>query len=244
MAKHLRYLAALLLAIAVIFSVYKANSLVDSYKAIGVAYADFAAFRPQTAQKSDASPSGGITNSGIVSLKEKNHDVLGWITIPHTAIDYPFVQAADNAYYLHRDLNGDYLYAGTTFMDYRNAADFSDGNTILYGHSMKDGSMFANLRRFADREFFEVNNRGTIFLADQTLQVEFFAFVYADARADRIYSRYNSKNTRIVFLEYLRKNAANYRDIGASESDSFVTLSTCVNSSGDERMVLIGRIVR
>ena len=76
------------------------------------------------------------------ALDFQNPDVVAWIQIPGTQINYPVVQGKDNDYYLHRDLNGQKSTAGTIFLDYADQADFSSLHNVLYGHHMKNGSMF------------------------------------------------------------------------------------------------------
>lgn len=86
------------------------------------------------------------------SLLRYNSDVVGWIYAEGTNINYPVVKGDDNDYYLHRDMDGNYSASGTIFIDCDNEPNFSDGNTIMYGHHMKDNSMFAQLEMFADME--------------------------------------------------------------------------------------------
>ena len=83
-------------------------------------------------------------------LQQKNEDIVAWIYIPALDISYPVLQADDNEYYLHRDVNREYLYAGSIFMDAWNNPFFYNYNTIIYGHNMRDGSMFARLKDLSD----------------------------------------------------------------------------------------------
>ncbi len=87
-------------------------------------------------------------------LCARNPDIIGWICVDAfgDVISYPIAHAKDNDYYLHRDIDGSYLFAGTIFADYRNGKTFGDPNTILYGHNMKDRSMFGNLRFLKEQE--------------------------------------------------------------------------------------------
>ena len=184
-------------------------------------------------------PDGGIVNQGVIDLQAQYPDAVGWLTVPGTRIDYPFVQAADNDYYLRRDLNGDHAMAGTLFMDYRCAKDLSSGNTIIYGHHMKNGSMFGTLKAFAEKDFFGANTRGTICLPHETLTLEFFAYLVVKSTDEKIYGADLGEG----YFEYVRQNARQYRDIGLTDSDRVVTLSTCSYEFTDARMVLLGRAV-
>ena len=90
-------------------------------------------------------------------LHQTNADVIGWIYIEDTNINYPIVQGTDNKYYVDHMVDGTKNGAGSIFMDYRNALDFSDPNTVIYGHNMKNKTMFAHITEYKDPEFFEAH---------------------------------------------------------------------------------------
>ena len=183
-------------------------------------------------------------NQSIVDLQASHPDAVGWLTIPNTRVDYPFVQGVDNKQYLHLDLNQNQSAAGTIFMDFRNNSDFSDFNTIIYGHHMRSGSMFAALQEFDKQAFFEANRTGTIFLANATYEIEFFAFAVIQPNDAMIYNPAITTDTdRIAFLDYINTTARHWRDIGATENDRIVTLSTCNYEFNNARMVLVGRLI-
>jgi SrtB family sortase len=185
-----------------------------------------------------------IINQSILDLQAKYPDVVGWLAIPNTQIDYPFVQGSDNDHYLHRDLDQNQSQAGTIFMDYRNSKDFSDFNTIIFGHNMRNGSMFGELRNFTDQDFFDNNGTGIIFLATETYEVEFMAFAVIGPDDAAIYNpSIATEADRLAFLSYIRSVARHYRDIGITKEDRIITLSTCSYEFSDARMVLIGRVL-
>lgn len=183
-------------------------------------------------------------NQGIVDLKEEYVDAVGWITIPHTGVDHPFVQAGDNDYYVRKDMDGNFAMAGTIFMDCQSAGDFSGFNMILYGHHMRNGTMFASLAQYYDEEFFKTNTKGTIFLADKTLSLDFFAFIIVKEDDTVVYGDPSDEGARDAMLEYISENAMNYREIGVDTDDHLVTLSSCTREFNDYRMLLIGRATR
>jgi sortase B len=178
-----------------------------------------------------------IVNQSVIDLQAKYPDALGWLTVPGTKIDYPFVQSKDNDYYLRRDLNGDYALAGTLFMDYRCEKDFTSQNTIIYGHHMKNGSMFGTLKAFNDKAFFGENRYGTIYLPNETLTLEFFAYMVVKSTDREIYSIEPGES----YLGYVSQNARQYRDIGLATGDRIVCLSTCSYEFDNARMVLLAR---
>lgn len=89
------------------------------------------------------------------SLKKVNEDIIGWIRVNALDISYPIAQSTNNDYYLHRTFERVDNFAGCIFMEYQNHSDFSDKNTIIYGHNMKNGSMFGTLRKFYEDEVYE-----------------------------------------------------------------------------------------
>jgi len=194
-------------------------------------------YRPEEVNSNDEAE-GTATNQKIIDLQnEVNNRVVGWLTIPDTVIDYPFVLPADNSYYLKRDLYGNYAEARSLFMDYRCNEDFKDFNTIIYGHNMKNSSMFGDLRSFADEGFFDANRCGTIFLKDSTLSLEFFAYMVVRSSDGIIYE---VSEERSEFFKYVKENARNYRE--PDIKSPIVTLSTCSYEFNDARIVLIAAI--
>lgn len=89
------------------------------------------------------------------ALRKINPDIVGWIVIPDTAINYPIVQTMDNSTYLHQSFEGNKNACGTIFMNTYNHADYTDWNTVIYGHNMKNGSMFATLNKYKDEDFYK-----------------------------------------------------------------------------------------
>lgn len=98
------------------------------------------------------------------ALQAENPDIYAWITIPGTNVDYPILQReGDNGYYLNHSVDGAGSIAGAIFTEDYNSKDFTDPNTIIYGHNMKNGSMFRTLHNYSDREFFDNNRDITIY---------------------------------------------------------------------------------
>lgn len=104
------------------------------------------------------------------ALKQINADIVAWIRIPGV-LDYPVVQGTDNSYYLHHTFRKEYNIAGSIFLDARNTADFSDSKNIIYGHNMRDGSMFHVLRKFQDLDFYQSNREIWLYLSDGSVEV-------------------------------------------------------------------------
>ena len=119
----------------------------------------------------------------FASLKETNPDIYAWIEIPDTNVNYPIVQSADDdSYYLNHTIDGQEGYPGSIYTEKVNAKDFSDFNTVIYGHDMKDGSMFKDLHKFEDADFFEQHDKVTIYTENECKTYQIFAAVVYDNR--------------------------------------------------------------
>ena len=123
-------------------------------------------------------------NVDFEKLKAKNPDVIGWIYLPDSAIDYPVVQGEDNDYYLHRDLDGSYLYDGCIFADATNREPFKDFNTVIYGHRMMSGAMFASLKYFADKDYMDSHRIIQIETPEKSYDLHVVAFCSEDTSSD------------------------------------------------------------
>jgi len=188
-----------------------------------------------------AGQSSGADNGWLSELTAINPDTVGWLVIPNTQVDYPFVMSKDNSDYLHEDIHGDSSASGTIFMDCACARDFSGFNTIIYGHHMNNGSMFGTIKYFEDKPFFDANRTGTIYLPGRTLTLEIFAFMTVKPDDETIYGTAGADNAQ-EYLAYVKKHAELYRNIELSSSDRIVTLSTCSYAFNDARMVLIAKV--
>ena len=231
--------AALVLVAVIGYSGYQLQDINRGYAQEAQMHSRVLRLRP-TPRVDPAAPN---ENREILDLQAEFSDVVGWLSIPNTRIDYPFVQGKDNDFYLHLDLDQNWAAAGTIFMDYRNRPDFSDFSTILFGHHMRNGSMFAALQRFDDPAFFQANDTGTIFLADKTYEIRFMAFAVIEPNDVVIYNPViSSDEDKIAFLEHVRSTARYYRDINATANDRIITLSTCNYEFYNARMVLVGML--
>lgn len=109
------------------------------------------------------------------ALRETGPDIIGWLTLPDTPVNYPVTQADDNEYYLHHLYDGTYNKVGCLFADYENKADFSDRNTIIYGHNMRDGSMFAALNEYDEQSYFDTHKQMYLVTPEGGYLCEIFA---------------------------------------------------------------------
>lgn len=173
------------------------------------------------------------------ALWETNQDVVGWLYCEDTPINLPLVQAEDNSYYLHRLLDGTWNSAGTLFMDYRNAGDFSDKNTIIYGHNMKNKEMFGTLSNYRGQSYYEAHPIMWLLTPEESFQVALIAGYVAPYNAE-IYSFGLAEGDVSALVEKAIKQSTFQSGFQVSRADRYVTLSTCSYEYDNARYVLIG----
>ncbi len=176
----------------------------------------------------------------LKELMEINEDVIGWISIDKTHIDYPMVQGEDDFEYLNKDVHGDFALSGSIFLSSENERDFSDPYSIIYGHHMDNGAMFGDVTKFTKKKYFDTHKKGTLYLPDRSYKIEIFAVVKTNASNNVLYNVHSDRETLLAHVE---ENAKHYRDIGQTSEDTIIGLSTCSESITNGRVILYGRLV-
>lgn len=179
-------------------------------------------------------------------LLQVNPNVCGWVTMDNTQIDYPILQGKTNFTYLNTDVYGNFALAGSIFLDSRNSRDFTDTNSLLYGHHMADHKMFGDLDLYKDAKFFEKNTTGTLILPDSAYNLEIISCMLVGAAEDNIFEPTAWKDHNISrFLKWVRKNALHiHEDIlteleNAEEPFRILSLSTCSYEYTDARTIVL-----
>ena len=177
------------------------------------------------------------------NLFEKNIDYRGWIKIDNTNINYPILQGQDNEEYLYKDINNKYIVSGSIFMNYLNNG-FDDQNTVLFGHNMKNGTMFANLKKYKEEDFFYNNNYIEIELSNgQYLKYKVFSVYITDINDNYTKTSFEDKDEYKEFLERIKNKSIYKSDISVNENDKIITLSTCSYEFDDARLVVTGKLI-
>lgn len=175
-------------------------------------------------------------------------DIYAWIYIPETAVDYPVLRHPDdNSYYLNHNIDGTRGYPGCIYTEDYNTTDFTDHNTVLYGHNMKNGTMFGTLHKFEDAEFFSENQYIYVYTPDEVFVYRIFrAYEYTDIH---LLAGYETA-TEEGFGEYLeeamsvRSMISNVdEDVEVTSQDRIITLSTCCSKPG-RRYLVQGLLLR
>lgn len=208
-------------------------------------------------------------------LKETNEDIYAWVYIPKESelknenndaientedaetsenkkeiqVDYPVLQdPEDDLYYLDYNLDGSKGYPGCIYTEHTyNKIDFTDQNTVLYGHNMRDGSMFAGLHLFEDEEFYDNNRYIYVYSPDKNYAYEIFGALEIDDRHILDGWDFDQEGIMEVYRDFLKdiSNYGNFNRVDVTDEDKFITLSTCTSAArgDDTRFIVVGRLV-
>lgn len=165
-------------------------------------------------------------------LKEINKQVVGWLKVKGTEIEYPVVQAKDNNYYLKRNLEKNYNVGGWIFADYKNKFDGTDKNIVIYGHNMKDNSMFGSLKNILNEEWYNNEENYIVDFTTEQEQMKYQVFSIYKIENEDYYINTEFKNNDFkTFIDTIEKRSVKEFDIEVSENDSILTLSTCADNN-------------
>ena len=174
------------------------------------------------------------------ALMEINSDVVGWIYIEGTNINYPVVQGPDNSYYMNRLFDGSANSAGSIFMDYRNEPDMSCRNTVLYGHHMKNGTMFNQITKYKQQDFYDQHPTALLMSPGGNYKIEFIAGYVTDLNSDAWKIEFATDEEFSRWLADAMAQSTFISTIEPEAQDRVVTLSTCSYEYADARYVLVG----
>lgn len=173
----------------------------------------------------------------FASLQKINSDICAWLWMPGTQITYPILHGSNNERYLDTAFNGEHSVSGSIFMDARNNGDFSDENTIIYGHNMKDHSMFGTLKKYRDQAFADGHRLVYIITPEKTLVYRVFA-VYDTQAVDQCYTRsFGGAQARTAEIERAARRSNITSEVEPAQVERYITLSTCTVSDAN-RLVL------
>ena len=177
------------------------------------------------------------------ALLEENPDVVGWILIENTNINYPIVQGTDNEYYVDHLVSGQKNAAGSIFMDFRNEPDFTDKNTVIYGHNMKNKSMFAHINEYRSQEAYEKRSMGKIMTPDGNFRFRIIAGYVASLDDDAWQMDFENEAAYQKWLEAAVEKSFFDSGYEPDPEHRIITLSTCAYDFDDARYILVCRIL-
>ena len=182
---------------------------------------------------------------GFDELRAINPDVVAWITVDGTNIDYPVLQGETNLAYMNKDVYGNFSLAGSIFLDTRNKADFSDSYSLIYGHNMDEHLMFGDLALFKDRTFFQTNRTATLLIPGEKRTFYTAAILQISAGTEEIFNPDRWKDNLDGLGKFLQENSKWYHSgylqalIEHPERMEVAALVTCSDGSTNDRTILI-----
>lgn len=179
-------------------------------------------------------------------LLEMNSDVVGWIRFDEPSeINYPVVQGRDNEEYLKRTFEANTNKLGTLFVDVNNPGDFSGRNTFIYGHNMKNGSMFAQLLKYKDDSFYKEHPYFYIYTPDGKVRTyEIFSAGVVKDTSDSYIMDYADDAAFQTYIDYIKQQSAYPTSAEVTTASKIVSLSTCTNVRDDERFLVHGVMIK
>lgn len=176
----------------------------------------------------------------FAGLQGQYPGVVAWIWIDGTNVDYPVMQAEDNDYYLKRLPDGTWNSSGSIFMDCRNSADLSDWHTVIYGHNMRNDSMFAELINYQEQEFFEEHPIVTIETPQEIYEVELFSGYICSPDSDAWQLDFTGSEDFLQWCEMVKGKSCFETSLMPQRHESVITLSTCSYAFDEARFVVHG----
>lgn len=175
------------------------------------------------------------------ALQQINSDVVAWIYIEGTNVNYPVVQGDDNNYYLRRLMDGTTNSSGTIFLDCDSQSDFSGKNSVIYGHNMRNGTMFRGIMRYKDQGFYEEHPNALLMTPNGNYKIHFFSGYVADL-GESAWELYFTDDDYEKWLNEIGKKSCFLSQLTPGAMDRVVTLSTCSYEFDNARFVLHGII--
>ena len=166
-------------------------------------------------------------------LKEKNSDIVAWLKVNGTNIETTVVKSTNNDYYLTHNFNKEYNSAGWIFADYKNKVDGTDKNIVIYGHNMRDDSMFGSLKNILNSDWYdnEENTNITLYTENEKCIYKVFSIYKIESEDYYITTEFENDKKFEQFVNTIKKRSIKEFDIDVSESDNILTLSTCANNN-------------
>lgn len=220
----------LIFIVSIFLCFFAFYTLFDSHKVFENAdYTKYQEYKPDTKKK-----------DSFYEILKLNKDVIGWVDIYGTNIDYPILQSTDNEKYLNTTVFNEFSTAGSIFLDFRNKSDFTDFKNILYGHFMEHGKMFGDISKFKEESFFKNHKYGVLHRKNKkSLGIEIFSLINVNGLDEKIFSDTLDKES---LLKYIKERKKYIRNVKIKENEKLLLLNTCDFSFTNGRYILVCKL--
>ncbi|MBS4210033.1 class B sortase [Bacillus sp. FJAT-50079] len=239
--KSFQHLTTIICLCIFCFSLYQLTKIYFEYRGNSQALAEIQEiYLPETEMQEQNKEQ--VVRQSFQPLLEINQEIVGWITIDQTKIDYPILQAENNEYYLDRNYRHEKTRAGSLFMDYRNDVQGSDKHTIIYGHRMKDGSMFGQISKFLDQSFLDEHPSFYFDTLYEGYEAEIFSVYETTTDFYYIETDFSDDQVYQSFIDEIKNRSVVQTNIDVGMDDQIITLSTCDNWRSNGRLVMHAKL--
>ena len=218
----------IVLTVLILFSLYEVATKIVAYRESKNTYEKIQELKNKSNEFSE-------------ELVKINEDYKMCIEVPNTNIDYPVVQGKDNDFYLNHDFNKKESSSGAIFIDYKNNIE-KDKNIIIYGHNMRNKSMFQNLMKFKDEAFWKENSKIILTIGGKRYEYKIFSSYISNAKDVDLNINFKSEDEYLKYIDSIKKKSIFHRDIDIKSDDRIITLSTCSYEKYDARMIIHGKL--
>lgn len=242
--KNIRWILLIFFLIAllnIIIIAQEYNKSQTSYENID----SFIVVEPEMSEKNEGSENKDEPTIKVdfETLKTINSDIVGWIYIEDTPINYPIVQGTDNSFYLKHLFNKEYGIAGCVFLDCNNSSNFKDLNSVVYGHHMRDETMFTSIAKYKKQSYYDEHQIAIIITPNETITVKLFAGFVANPQSDDAWKiEFKEKYEFELWKEKIIAKSLFKSNFIPNKDDTIITFSTCSYEFDDARFVLYGAV--
>ncbi|GFP74478.1 class B sortase [Clostridium fungisolvens] len=237
----LKVIMVLICAGTFLYSAYSLYIIGSEYKKGTDEYRDLQKYVEEVPANSKSTKAWKID---FDNLKAINSDIVAWIHFESIGIDYPIVKGTDNNFYLKHTFKKEENKAGSIFMDYENNSQFKDLHTTIYGHNLKNSSMFSALMKYKDKDFYVSNPYFWIYTPNGDLKCEIFSCYITGSTSESYNKSFTTRDEYDKFLKTLKKNSIYDTGVEVTVDDKVLSLSTCTNSDKDSRIIVHAKVLK
>jgi len=176
------------------------------------------------------------------TLQEENPNLVAWISCDGTKINYPVMHTDNNDYYLTHLYNGSINKSGSIFVDYRNTDLFTEKNTVIYGHNMRNGTMFRSLTYYKNQKYFDKHPTMMLYTPDGDYVIELICGTIEDGNSKFVQFEFDNDDSLFQYVAELKARSTFESDVTLQSGDRIVSLCTCTYERKNGRYLLVGRI--